>query len=196
MNIKKIALSAGVGISTLALAALPALAQDITASNDTTGSNSTNKIKIKITSDSNVTQTNIAEITNDISVSNNTGGNQASYNTGSGSVTTGDATSDVKVSNLGNVNTAPDCLCQESDYYPTIDASNSNTGYNSTNKVKVRIRKAKELKQDNISRVNNKVDIKNKTGKNRANHNTGGGTVDTGITDSVIDVSTDVNHNQ
>lgn len=71
----------------------------------TTGANSENESRVKVSNETKVNVNNCADVDNDVDLNVNTGKNTASYNTGANnSITTGSATANVTISN--NVNTA------------------------------------------------------------------------------------------
>ena len=70
--------------------------------NSVTGAQSTNNAWITSVNTLTVTTTNDANVDNEATVSADTGGNDASYNTGSGSVESGDASLEVSFSNKVN----------------------------------------------------------------------------------------------
>jgi hypothetical protein len=171
-KIAKIAfLISGTGVLTIA----PVFADNF-ASNDTTGAGSTNIASATSSLNCSIKQNNELTITNIISVTSSTGGNQANKNTGDGSVTTGDASGDVTVNNSGNSNDATlDCAVP-----PAGDASNTNTGADSINIATASAKEKQPVDQKNKATVGNNITRKARTGKNKANKNTGNGTVDTG----------------
>ena len=76
------------------------------------GANSNNTANVIVNSTTNVSQTNYANIKNDVDVDLNTGHNDANNNTGGDvSIDTGDATAQVDISNLANFNWADVDAC-------------------------------------------------------------------------------------
>ena len=68
-----------------------------------------------------------------------------------------------------------------------IDASNSNTGADSTNNATVTVQNNTTINSVNNAVINNNISVNANTGNNTANKNTGNGTISTGdITGSVI----------
>jgi hypothetical protein len=76
----------------------------IAAANEVTGANSTNNANSSAESNVNVTNTNNSNVKNDVNLSTDTGNNSASFNTGSGTVTTGGALVTFQAVNTGNIN--------------------------------------------------------------------------------------------
>lgn len=168
----------------VAFAFTPALA-DNTATNDTTGANSTNTAVATSNVNCTVKQGNVLLVRNDIVVVSSTGGNEANKNTGNGTVDTGDASSDVSVSNSGNSN---DATVNCPDDANNI-AGNSTTGTHSTNTAVATSTKKAKVKQGNFAGVGNGVVSVARTGKNKANNNTGNGKVTAGGATGSVDVT-------
>ena len=173
---KRYLVAASIAAGSIALAMGPVLA-DNNASNTDTGNGSTNIAVATSSTECKVKQGNLLLIDNEVVVVSNTGNNQANGNTGNGSVDTGNASGDVTVNNSGNSNNATiNCAAPPSGNI----SSNSNTGNGSTNvAVATSSRKLKD-KQRNAAGVFNGVARVARTGRNRANNNTGNGSVDTG----------------
>lgn len=75
---------------------------DIEISNEETGANSSNNATVNLDRTVNVSQTNTANVDNDVDFTINTGGNTASANTGDGEVRSGDGNFDISVKNALN----------------------------------------------------------------------------------------------
>lgn len=136
------------------------------------GSFSDNEVEISGSNSTSIVQNNESTIVNDVDVSNNTGGNRASGNTGGDvSIETGDATSNVEIINHGNTNVASlnDCGCDED-----LSVVISGNGFRSDNEVSIDQDNSKEVIQNNDTFISNDVDVDNNTGDNRANNNTSG----------------------
>src|SRR3989344_2463993 len=88
-----------------AVALVPAFAASNDCSNSTTGPFSNNTCSILNTDVVTVNNVNDAKISNKVTAKSSTGGNSASYNTLGGNIVTGDATTNVTVSSVANVNT-------------------------------------------------------------------------------------------
>jgi hypothetical protein len=172
-----------------------ALATD--ASNSNTGAGSTNNASVSINNNTTINSTNNATINNNISVTANTGGNSASQNTGNGTVSSGDITGSISVENLGNsngvfassinLNCGSDC---------NFSASNSQTGADSRNNSSVRVNNKVVLTVKNDADVDNNIGANLNTGGNKADKNTGDGTVQSGDINFSITVKNDLNKNQ
>lgn len=147
------------------------------------GDSSSSNINFDVKSETSVTQTNNADVYNEIHTNAKTGGNDANRNTGGMvSVDTGDAETDVAVTNQLNSNAAEvDCCAANNN----VDVLIEGNGVKTTNTVDLDINNDKgpavSVKQWNISEVTNKVYADADTGKNDANRNTGADvSVDTG----------------
>lgn len=152
-----------------------------------TGFASKNLIKINKSQGSSTSQNNFSSVKNYVSVGVNTGGNKANQNTGDGSVTSGAASVGVVIGNSGNTNTAPasNCGCEPDDTEATIE----DTGALSFNKVKVSSSSWNSQTQKNKSWIVNSAAIDAQTGNNKANQNTGNGTVTSSDAEVVVQVA-------
>jgi len=175
-----------------ALAPLAAADTNITVSGN--GSESTNTAAVSSTTTNSVVQTNAANISNNVNVNANTGGNTANNNTGGNvGVRSGDATTDVSVSNAANSNTAnlSNCNCGN-DANVTI----SGNGTHSDNTVALDNSSTTALFQTNVANVNNNVDVDAHTGHNSADNNTGGNVgLRSGDVNTTVDLHTAANAN-
>lgn len=148
-----------------------AFAYDVNVSGN--GAFSDNNVSYSQSSRTNVTQSNSSNITNDVSVSNDTGGNSSSFNTGGNStVQTGDAISRVTISNTGgtNIATLPSCGCNQTGGSISVTGN----GAFSENRVRANSQNSVSYNQSNYSRFNNYVDVNNTTGNNKGGYNTSG----------------------
>lgn len=146
--------------------------QDITIKDNSAFT--TNGVDASNTNTTALTQTNDANIRNNVDAYASTGHNDAGFNTG-GDVTirTGDADSTVSVSNLANANIAR----VGSTGTGVVGGSSitiSGNGAFSDNGVSFDRSSVVALTQDNDARIRNNVDADAKTGGNDAGFNTGG----------------------
>ncbi len=159
------------------------------------GSYSDNNAKVEQRSDTTVVQSNDAHVSNKVSGTASTGGNDANDNTGGNTaIKTGSAQSNATVSNTLNSNSADvlNCNCDK-DTKVLI----SGNGSHSDNDVKLKNSNTTGVFQTNNADVYNNVDTTAKTGDNDANRNTGGDTtIITGNAKSNATVSTVANANQ
>lgn len=172
----------------LAGAVLPAgafAATNVTVSGN--GYKSTNKVVVKNTKKTKVSQTNTSVVSNSVGVTQNTGGNKANGNTGGDvTVTSGEASATVSVTNTtgGNNLVWDNCGCVVPD--TTVDISGN--GSKSTNTVKVYNYDSTKVSQTNSAVISNSVGVTQTTGNNQANHNTNG-SVDVTSGDATADVT-------
>lgn len=161
----------------LAATLVPAFAAGSNCVNSTTGPGSNNTCTVNNASTVKVNNVNDAQIVNNVTSRALTGGNSASNNTLGGSVTTGNATLNSYVSSVANVNTTNVSVGW---------AGSSNMGYNeitgpfSDNNAYVNNAQLVDVYNSNTATVNNRVDSKADTGLNRADNNTGPGSVRSG----------------
>lgn len=151
------------------------------------GALSQNTIEVENESVVIVNQSNQSLILTSAKSSASTGGNEASGNTGSGvTIDTGNATATTTVTVGGSSNTAtavPPCGCATP---PNVLISGN--GVLSKNKVESETEKVVVVSQGNASLVGTRARSRARTGKNKANGNTGG-TVDV-LTGNAIDTTT------
>jgi hypothetical protein len=191
-NFKKQLVSATAAGAMLLNVAMPAFAgTEIVISGN--GAGSDNWTTVNQVSTTTVTQQNQANVTNNVNADAKTGGNDANFNTGGQvNVDTGDAKTDVSVSNVLNSNSASVDCCASGDTEVEI----SGNGAKSDNGVVLLQTTNTGVAQSNNAYVNNNVDADAKTGGNNAGYNTGGDvTVKTGNAESKVDVSTTANVN-
>lgn len=189
MEKKKLLYAALSGAASIAFALAPVMAAS--AVNDTTGPESTNEAKVELENEVSILQENNLCVSNNIQVNANTGYNKANKNTGSGSVSTGDANVGVSVSTSGNSNSLELAVNGSGDYY----AGNETTGPESENEAKVEVENEVDVTQENNASVSNNVGIDADTGHNKAEKNTGDGSVQTGDVDVEVSVVNDLNEN-
>lgn len=152
------------------------------------GADSSNRVSVTNSKSSTVSQSNDTTITNVVSSVASTGGNSTNKNTGGDtSIMTGDASSTVDVTNHGSTNTATVNPCGCAGGLDTVTVTGN--GADSRNRVRIRNSNSSSVTQSNLTDITNVIDSKAKTGRNRANKNTGGTTsVDTGMADSMVTV--------
>lgn len=157
------------------------------------GANSESTAEVTQTTNTTVTQTNDANISNNVSVSANTGGNDANKNTGGDvSIKTGDSSANVEVANAANSNKAEVSGCCASG----LNVKIAGNGAYSENEAEVKTDNKVNVDQDNTAKINNKVYVDQNTGYNDANKNTGGDVaVETGDASATVSVSNEANSN-
>lgn len=158
------------------------------------GTDSDNKAVVNQNNNTTVTQSNVADINNNVNVNSNTGNNKASDNTGGNvKVDTGDATSTVKVNNAANGNAASvDCCANSGD----TDVLIKGNGKDSDNNVYLNQNSNTNVTQQNYADVKNDIKVNSNTGNNDAEDNTGADvTIETGDADTTVKASTKANAN-
>lgn len=176
------------------------------AANSGNGAGSQNTAEIDTNTNTTITQSNNADILNNLDLLANTGDNQTSNNTGgTASLKTGNVSLDSRVLNIINsnltggswwlviVNKAGQWVGQIFGIPGTdmagsqgtqfvegasgeITAINSNNGTDSNNNAEISQNQNTEVSQENNARLVNNLSLNANTGNNRANDNTGGNT--------------------
>lgn len=172
INLSKLSSAIATGAVLASVLAPGAFASTVDISGN--GAFSQNKVSLNQSSSQTLLQSNDSRVTNDVSVSNNTGGNSSSFNTGgNSSITTGNAYSNVDITNGGNTNiaTMPSCGCSNSG----SDVYIQGNGAFSNNTARLNSYTNSFLSQNNSSNFNNRVNVRNTTGNNSSSFNTGSG---------------------
>lgn len=155
------------------------------------GANSTNNIVVNHTCTTAITQVNNMTVGTNIDVKQNTGNNTANENTGGGDINilTGNATSNNSVNVTGGGNEATNDQCCSCLSNTTVDIKHN--GADSNNNTTVNKTTTSIVTQTNSLTAGTNLTTKQKTGKNKANKNTGGGTksITTGNTKSKANVT-------
>lgn len=176
MNIKqKVSAAVATAVMVGGLMAPMASAADITVSGN--GSNSTNNVTVVNSNNTTVAQGSATVAVTVVSSSATTGGNTANGNTGNGGVdvTSGNATSNVTTTVTGgsNVATVTPCGCEAPD--STIKVKDNRA--KSKNTVTTVNSNSQVVLQGTFTGAGTFVGSTAKTGKNKANKNTGKGNV-------------------
>jgi len=193
---RKLLFKATTGIATAGLLA-SLLATGVSADNEISGNGEGTHNTITQTQANNCTveQSNKMEVTTEAEVTANSGSNQANGNTnGNVTIDTGDASATLMVTVGGGSNDATDpCCCKSECQGPDTDNEIKNNVKNSTNTITDIKASTKNIKQKNKTKVGTAALVKAKTGKNKANGNTGSGKVEvkTGDADSLLEVTVD-----
>jgi hypothetical protein len=183
-----------VGSAALFAAALvPAIAATNNCTNGTTGPFSNNTCTIINTDNITVNNVNDARIHNDVDAKANTGGNSASTNTLGGKIVTGDASMNVTVSNVANINTTNITSAYAGG--ASNVGGNVITGPYSYNRTTIQNTFESNVLNSNTADVKNDVEVKSNTGYNDANTNTGPADIKTGDAWLGLGVGTHVNDN-
>ena len=165
----------------------------LSSSNDTTGYNSENNSSNETNNSTNIENNNTADVDNNVSASSSTGLNSASYNTGSGVVATGEASTDLSISNEVNTNAIE---VNNSGGGVSGDASNGTTGANSENGASNETGNNTTIINNNDIVADSDIDVSTSTGNNTADYNTGSGTIDTGDAETIVDLVNQFNNNE
>ena len=171
MNYKAKIATAVATAALLASSFAPIAFADIESSIVDNGNNSDNTINITQNVTLTLSQTNTANINNTINARANTGGNRANNNTNSDiNIDTGNATANADATNTGGGNTLNVTLPGGN-----VNQDITGNGNNSTSLVKVvNNTTLTGSGQSNTCNGDNKVRRRARTGRNRANNNTGG----------------------
>lgn len=152
------------------------LAATLDSTNDTTGANSTNTAKTEHENKIKVKNENKTDVKNDAYVKANTGHNSADKNTGDGSVDTGDIDVTLDIAAVLGFEDGLDIDLSDFD----LTVSNDTTGFNSENDAIAKLKNKIDIRNENSTKLNNKLKADLNTGHNSADKNTGNGTVNTG----------------
>jgi hypothetical protein len=141
------------------------------------GSDSSNTVSVETKQTTQVVQSNVAEVKNEIDAKASTGDNSAKGNTGGDvSITTGDAKTNVTAATTVNSNTATVACCSTQG----ADVLISGNGSDSHNTVDLELGKGHKsdpgtsVFQSNQADIKNDVKAKSESGDNSAKDNTGG----------------------
>ena len=183
------------------------------SSNDTTGANSTNTASTDVDNTNTILIDNNGKIINNYYLDADTGGNTADKNTGDGTITTGDANVVFNLINflnntflgggellLGVVNIfgnlSGNILLQGLDgsggstyNLGSLSASNSTTGADSDNDASSTLSNDTDISLANYGEILNNVTLDANTGDNTADKNTGSGQINTGDTNTSLDIT-------
>lgn len=172
---------------------VPAGSGSVEASNDTTGSGSSNTATAALVNTTAVLNTNTAGVANSANVDLNTGNNTADNNTLGGFIETGNATGAVAISNELNSNfTQVNSGLADA----TVLAGNMTTGAGSVNDASATLDNVVVVDNSNSAGVSNSVAVTSDTGNNTADNNTAmGGSVETGNASGTVAIVNDVNSN-
>ena len=189
---KKIATLVG-SAALLAATLVPAIAASNECVNGTTGPFSNNTCSITNTDYIAVNNVNDAQIINKIKAESDTGDNSASWNTLGGSINTGDATTNVTVSNVANINTTNITAALSGSAHNT--GGNIITGPFSDNNAFITNTFDARVYNSNTASIKNDVEVESETGENNADYNTGPAVIDTGDAWSTLLLANHANDN-
>ncbi|MCX7928210.1 MAG: hypothetical protein N2558_00805 [Patescibacteria group bacterium] len=159
------------------------------------GADSRNNVDLSVSNSTLVSQTNNANVKNNVDAYAGTGYNESNKNTGGDSVIrTGDASVTTEVSTSANANSAR--VGANGNGAKTLSAWVVGNGADSRNDLDLDFGHDLNVVQNNSASVYNKVDVDAGTGSNKANKNTGGDfVIETGdaTVDVVVDTMTNFN---
>ncbi len=187
----------------------------VSAENQNTGACSENQTSAALINQVDVSSANCADIDNNVASTANTGGNSSSFNNNcgtctspdcdnscggecaggacgtSGGITTGNANSDVSISNQVNTNVTDITMNQNAN----VSAENECTGANSENCASATNQNTITVTNVNQANISNNVTSVSNTGNNCSNFNTGAGSITTGSSDVCFNVDNSGNNN-
>jgi hypothetical protein len=153
----------------------PIFAEEYTVSGN--GENSSNQINVEQKTEEKVSQENKAKVKNEVKTESNTGENSASDNIGNSEIKTGDAKTEVVVSNSGNQNIVSEGCCpSESDSKAKI----TDNGSGSSNSINHNSNSNTSTSQNNGAKITNNIKVYADTGNNNASGNGGDVYIETG----------------
>jgi hypothetical protein len=191
MNKQKISYALAIAAFLGSAALFPASADNITVAGN--GAFGDTQVQANSNNTTSVSQANNTQAANTVQVANNTGNNQAAFNTGgTTTIQTGDANAAVGVSNTAGSNTAQVSGGAQPDQNTTVAANGAFTD----NSVQTNSTNNTALQQANTTDFANNVNVTNNTGNNNANFNTGSNvTVQTGDANAQVGISNSAGSN-
>jgi len=149
----------------------PALAEtDAHISGNGVGSD--NRIRIDNNQNTSIRQANNTNISNDVSINNNTGRNSSNFNTGGDvAIRTGNAVGNVSIQNSAGLNVARVSGCNGCNN--DLNANIHGNGAFSDNSIRASNDGSTRVNQVNNTDIDNNVSVRNNTGDNNASFNTG-----------------------
>jgi hypothetical protein len=157
------------------------------------GDNTENEVEFEHENEVKVTQTNVANVLNDVKAEAKSGDNEANYNVGGDvEINAGKDTTDVPVNNTLNTNVAKVDACCEGD----VEAKIHGNGPDTDNEIELELENEVEIKQANQADVWNYIEAEAESGDNEAEGNVGGGVkITSGHAKSTVAVSNTANSN-
>ena len=159
------------------LTAVVVFAETINLEISGNGSGSTNETSLTSNQTTNVSQSNTADVNNEVDANLNTGQNSTSGNTSDQTnISTGDSSTNIGVSNdLNSSSAGVNNCCPQS-----LDVVNSGNGADSNNTINSNINTSTNISVTNIANITNNINADSNTGKNYANNNNGSVNIITG----------------
>ena len=189
------------------------------SNNSVTGSGSSDTSQTNINNDLTVKNVNDANVINRVTANVNSGNNDASFNTGHGIITSGNANLGLNFFSLenanlfgsnkfyanlqniyndytGNVDLSQDLSSNSSPLSSLLlNASNSSVGASSSAQSITNVNNQTTVTNQNTGKLNNEIDASVTSGENKANYNTGTGSVVSGDANSSVNVINFLNSN-
>lgn len=158
----------------------------VVASNQATGSNSTNAINVNVDSNKETHINNDADVSTILNATVDTGNNRSSSNTLGGNVKTGLAMLGLHSRTAANITGVSDSAGVT---VTEVNGTNDTTGSSSQNRINANVNNNRVLVVDNNANVTNEFSATANTGNNEVAHNTIGGSIDTGdiVARTIID---------
>lgn len=154
------------------------------------GEGSSSEVNISSNSETNIQQSNTADITNDVNTTADTGNNTTNNNTGgSNNIATGDASSTTNITNNANTSVVDQECCVSPTPSTTITVSGNGADSNNNTSLKSIYQTTVTINQ-NASITNTILETAN-TGNNTANNNTGNVSIQTGNITSTKNINND-----
>jgi len=196
-----------------------------TSANTTTGAGSTNDASTTVNNSTTISNQNQAVISNDVNMKTNTGGNQTSFNNGSGAIKFGQADAQTNEVNVANMNVTGDswwivivnkfgnwsgaatgtpsdvvvnATSSATIFSPQnsgVTVTNDSTGPQSNNSAGADINHTVDISNANQAYINNAVNLNAISGENEAQYNSGHGYIDTGDIKSSVNLVNFANAN-
>ncbi len=160
-----------------------------TSSNVNTGYDSENSSQTDSDNQTNITNNNNSTTDNNTSANSISGENEASYNTGSGIISTGGADAGSSTANQTNSNNVNVGDNGESG----TNSQNNGTGAGSDNNSSASSGNTTDIVNDNNSNTSNDISGNNVTGQNSSNYQTGDSLIDTGWANTYLGVYNETN---
>lgn len=158
---------------------------NVTADISGNGANSTNSLGLNLNNNTNASQSNSAQITNNVNSYANSGHNTANNNNGDASIRTGNATALTSISNKDiNLNVDPQGG-NSSNFSITINGN----GVGSVNLASLFFNKSFDYTSNNVIALFNNVTNVANTGDNTADNNNGAVLIATGNAVSVVGIA-------
>jgi hypothetical protein len=141
------------------------------------GSQSSSVVSAAVNTETTITQNNEANITNNINITANTGGNTANNNNGDQtSITTGSVNVDTNITNSANSSSITTDCCPSQNNQITI----SNNADGSQNVVNLGLDTTTNVTINQVAQIANNIGVNANTGFNSANYNSGDTAIETG----------------